>query len=304
MINLSLKQLRYFDALAQEHHFGRAAEVCAISQPALSMQIKDMEEALGVVLIDRSARQPQLTKFGEIAAIRVAEILRSVDELADLARASEDKMVGELRLGAISTIAPYVLPSLIRALATTHPSLDVYAKETITANLIDDLTHGRLDAALVALPVSEPSLVEVPLFTETFWFVCPSDFDVSQAPSARELRSMRLLLLQEGHCFRDQALSFCDLNTAKPKEILDASSLATLVQMVAAGIGVTLIPNMSVAVETKSAAVKLHRFEAPEPTRTIGMIWRKSNPISGQLQQIADIVKALAEDANTAAGAI
>lgn len=294
MNNISLKQLRYFKALAEEQHFGRASDRCAISQPALSMQIKDLEAELGVMLIDRSARKPQLTKFGEIAATRVVDILRAVDDLADLARASNDQMVGELRLGAIATVAPYMLPVLISALTETHPGLGVYARESLTSHLIEDLMHGRLDAALVALPICEPTLEEVPLFDEAFWFVCPKKFDISKAPSAAELRTMRLLLLQEGHCFRDQALSFCDLPRNRPREILDAASLATLVQMVAAGIGVTVIPEMSLTVEARSQAVSIHPFKAPGPRRTIGMIWRKSNPLSDHFIQIAQQIHKLA----------
>ncbi|MCA8931206.1 MAG: LysR family transcriptional regulator, partial [Rhodospirillaceae bacterium] len=184
---MTLRQLRYFDALARHAHFGRAADACAISQPALSMQIKELEEALGAVLIERGARQVRLTKFGEEAALRVRQILRSVDELGDLARASRDRLVGRLRIGVIPTIAPYLLPTVIGNLNRLYPELDIHVRETLTPKLIQELTEGRLDAAIVALPVSEPSLAEVALFSETFMLVRPSKDEGTPVPSADAL---------------------------------------------------------------------------------------------------------------------
>src|SRR6201987_934466 len=253
MINVTLRQLRYFDALAQHGHFGRAADACAVSQPALSMQIRELERAVGGVLIERNARQVTLTTFGEDLLHRVRDILRSVDELGDFARASRDKLAGRLRVGMIPTIAPYLLPRVIETLARLHPELDIHVRETLTPKLIKEGAEGRVDTAIVALPVSEPSLTEVALFTENFLLVRPGEAEGTPVPSREMLRDMRLLLLEEGHCFRDQALSFCNMQSPPPREVLDASSLSTLVQMVGAGIGVTLIPEMAVAVETRSA---------------------------------------------------
>ena len=290
MINLTLRQLRYFDALARHRHFGRAAEACAISQPALSMQIKELEEALGGVLLERNARQVALTTFGEELAQRVRDILRSVDELGDFARASRDRLAGRLRVGMIPTIAPYLLPKVIENLARLHPELDIHVRETVTPKLIEEVAEGRLDTAIVALPVSEPSLTEVALFAENFLLVRPAEDKETPVPSVEMLREMRLLLLEEGHCFRDQALAFCNMRSSPPREVLDASSLSTLVQMVGAGIGVTLIPEMAVAVETRSAPVSVARFKNPQPSRTIGMVWRKKSPLAKQLQQISEAV--------------
>src|SRR3984893_11945568 len=290
MINVTLRQLRYFDALARHGHFGRAAETCAISQPALSMQIKEMEEALGGMLLERSARQVALTRFGEEIAERVRDILRSVDELGDFARASCDRLAGRLRVGMIPTIAPYLLPKVIENLARLHPELDIHVRETLTPKLIKEVAEGRLDTAIVALPVSEPSLTEVALFTENFLLVRPGEAKGTPVPSSEMLREMRLLLLEEGHCFRDQALSFCNMQSSPPREVLDASSLSTLVQMVGAGIGVTLIPEMAVAVETRSAPVSVARFRNPQPSRTIGMVWRRTSPLARQLHQISEAV--------------
>lgn len=293
---ITLRQLRYFNALARQGHFGRAAEACAISQPALSMQIKDLEDALGGVLLERSPRQVALTTFGEEAAPRVRDILRLVDELEDLARASRDRLAGRLRIGMIPTIAPYLLPEVIGNLTRMHPELDIHVRETLTPKLIEELADGRLDTAIVALPVSEPSLVEVALFSEHFLLVRPGEDEGKPVPSSKMLRTMRLLLLEEGHCFRDQALSFCNMQSSPPREVLDASSLSTLVQMVSAGIGVTLIPEMAVAVETRSASVSVTRFKNPQPSRTIGMVWRKTSPLARQLLQFSEVVR-LAADA-------
>ncbi len=290
MIQITLRQLRYFDALIRHGHFGRAAEACAISQPALSMQIKELEEALGGALLERSARKVALTKFGEELAQRVRDILHSVDELGDFARASRARLTGRLRIGMIPTIAPYLLPTVMGNLTRTHPELEIHVREALTSKLIRELAEGRLDTAIVALPVSEPSLTEVALFAENFLLVRPGEDEGTPVPSSEMLREMKLLLLEEGHCFRDQALSFCNKQSAVPREVLDASSLSTLVQMVRAGMGVTLIPEMAMAVETRSASVSVARFRDPQPSRTIGMIWRKTSPLAGKLLQISEVV--------------
>lgn len=295
MNNLTLKHFRYFEALARHGHFGRAAENCAISQPALSMQIKELEVTLGTELFERGARQARLTPFGREFALRVRDILRSVEELEDLARASQDRLVGRLRIGVIPTVAPYLLPTIIGRLTQMNAGLDIHVRETLTQKLIQELAEGRLDTAIVALPISEPSLTEVALFAEHFVLVRPGEDAGKPVPNRETLREMRLLLLEEGHCFRDQALSFCSQQSAPPRELLDGSSLSTLVQMVGAGIGVTLIPDMAVAVETRSAPVSIARFADPQPSRTIGMVWRNSSPLSKQLLQISEVVRQSAD---------
>lgn len=295
MKNLTLKQMRYFEALAHHGHFGHAAEASAISQPALSMQIKELEESLGIALFDRGARQLRLTGFGETFLERVRVILRAVDELGELARASQGQLAGRLRIGVIPTIAPYLLPAIISDLTRMHAGLDIHVRETITPKLLQDLAEGRLDTAIVALPVSEPALTEVALFSENFVLVRPGADADKPVPSAESLREMRLLLLEEGHCFRDQALSFCDMRSSRPRELLDGSSLSTLVQMVGAGIGVTLIPEMAVQIETRSAAVSVARFSGRQPSRSIGMVWRKTSPLTKQLLQVCDVVRSAAE---------
>ncbi len=287
MTPITMKHLRYFDALARARHFGRAAEASSISQPALSLQIKELEDILGATLVERGPRQIRLTTLGEDFALRAREVLRSVDELASLARASTGPLAGRLRLGIIPTVAPYFLPRLIRHLAERYPDLDLRPREAVTPKLVRDLTEGRLDLALVALPVSEPSLAEHPLFDEDFLLVRPQAMQGHPVPTVDALRQMPLLLLEEGHCFRDQAISFCKLPPALSGEIMEGSSLSTLVQMVGAGIGVTLIPAMAARIETLSAAVALDRLPDPRPGRTLGLVWRRSNPLADRFGLMA-----------------
>ncbi|MFD0980133.1 hydrogen peroxide-inducible genes activator [Tropicimonas aquimaris] len=307
MNGLSMKHLRYFEALARHGHFGRAAEDCSITQPALSVQVRELEELIGAPLVERGGRQTRLTGLGEEFAARARDILRAVDDLRDLARASQGPLAGRLRIGVIPTVAPYLLPRLIGDLSAAYPGLDLRPREAITGTLVSDILEARLDAAIIALPISEPVLQEVALFEEEFVLVRPLEDADKLVPKPEMLQQMRLLLLEEGHCFRDQALSFCKLSTSAPRELMEGSSLSTLVQMVGAGIGVTLIPEMAVPIETRSAAVSLARLGQPRPTRTIGMVWRKSNPLSDQLRQVASIVRqagtASREDASPLAGA-
>ena len=299
MANLTIKQMRYFEALARHGHFGRAAAASAISQPALSVQIKELEQELGTALFERGARHVRLTGFGEQFAPRVREILRAVDELGDLARAAQDQLVGRLRIGIIPTIAPYLLPTILRNLSGAFAGIDMHVRETLTPRLLLELGDGRLDTAIVALPVSEPGLTEVPLFTERLMLVRPADQGAQPVLTPEDLRGMRMLLLEEGHCFRNQALDFCELRAVLPRDGLDGSSLSTLVQMVGAGLGVTLIPEMAVPVETRSADVAVAHFPAPQPTRTVGMVWRNSSPLASQLLRIAEVVRQSCEQQDT-----
>lgn len=285
-----MKHLRYFVALAQHGHFGRAADACSISQPALSLQMKELEDLLGAPLIERSSRKIRLTALGETFASRAAEILQSVNELSEIARASQGPLTGLLRIGMISTVAPYLLPAAMKRLSRDFVGLDLRPREAITDKLIEELNAGKLDAAVVALPISEPSLHEHPLFEEEFVLVRPEADAFLPVPSSHNLAEMRLLLLEEGHCFRDQALEFCHMGQNPPRNLMEGSSLSTLVQMVGAGIGVTLIPQMAVRTETATAEVSVARLEMPRPSRTIGMVWRNSNPMTAQLQKVARII--------------
>jgi LysR family hydrogen peroxide-inducible transcriptional activator len=290
MRNLSLRHLRYFEALAQHGHFGRAAEACGISQPALSIQIRELEDIVGTALVERGARHVRLTGIGDAFLPRVRDILRAVDELESLARTTSEVLTGRLRLGVIPTVAPYLLPRIIQRLAERFPELDLRPREAVTQKLVNDLMEGRLDVAIVALPISEPSLIEHPLFNEEFVLVRPLADGAKPVPRPEILREMRLLLLEEGHCFREQALSFCRMSSAVPRDLMEGSSLATLVQMVGAGIGVTLIPQMAVAIEAQTAPVSIARLPEPRPSRTIGLVWRKTNPLGRHYSGVIDII--------------
>jgi len=294
MNGLTLKQLRYFEALSRYGHFGRAADACAISQPALSVQIKELERSLGLPLFERSARSVRLTAFGETWLQRVQGVLRDVDELGEMARAAQGGGMGRLRLGVIPTIAPYLLPALIGALRKNDSTQDLEVRETMTERLIAELVEGRIDTAIVALPIDEPALTEMALFSESLMLVRPRVDAGRPVPSREDLRDMRLLMLEQGHCFRDQALDFCSVQRSARADGLDGSSLATLVQMVGAGIGVTLIPEMAVAVETRAAPVVVGRFAPPEPERTVGLIWRKTNPLASQFEALGTQIREIA----------
>jgi LysR family hydrogen peroxide-inducible transcriptional activator len=295
MIGLTLKHLRYFDALARNGHFGRAAESCGISQPALSVQIKELETMLGAPLVERQSRRLRLTLLGEEFLTRARKILVDVGELNDLVRSGEGPLAGRLRLGIIPTVAPYFLPDIIKALSARIPALDLQPRESVTRMLISDLLDSQLDAAIVALPISEPALREFALFNEDFMLVRPAADADKPVPSPKKLQEMKLLLLEEGHCFRDQALSFCEMPMGEPRHLMEGSSLSTLVQMVGAGMGVTLIPEMARALETRLAEVSVARFPTPSPFRRIGMVWRKTNPLAEQLMEIGTIVRQVGE---------
>ncbi|WP_170611250.1 hydrogen peroxide-inducible genes activator [Ruegeria arenilitoris] len=292
MIAVTLKQLWYFDSLAKQRNFGRAAKACSISQPALSLQIKELEAQFGAPLLERLPRDVRLTPLGEDLLEKARQILFAVDELEELVRASEEPLAGNLRLGIIPTVAPYFLPTIITAIKREFPKLDLHLREAVTATLLAEIQEGRIDIAVVALPISEPALTEYALFEEDFVLVRIAQDADKPVPSPQTLRTMRLLLLEEGHCFRDQALSFCQFGENRPSELMEGSSLSTLVQMVGAGMGVTLIPEMAVELETRSADVSVARFTRSRPSRTIGLVWRKTNPLSDQLMQIGAVIRA------------
>ncbi|MCC1493116.1 hydrogen peroxide-inducible genes activator [Cognatishimia sp. F0-27] len=296
MINVTLRQMRYVDALARHGHFGRAADACAVSQPALSVQVRAVEQVLGTALFERSARQVRLTAFGEEALVRMRAVLRAVDELETLARGATGGLPQRLRLGVIPTIAPYLLPNILRAMSVDHPEIELQVRESITPRLIDELSEGRIDCALVALPVSEPSFEEMPLFDEPLMLVRSAEDREKPVQPPDAMSDKRLLLLEEGHCFRDQALSLCALQGARARTSMDGSSLATLVQMVAAGLGTTLVPAMAVRVEARAPEVDVRAFPGKQPTRTVGLIWRSTNPLGPSFARLGNLIRAAACD--------
>jgi LysR family transcriptional regulator, hydrogen peroxide-inducible genes activator len=290
---VSLRQLRYLESLAETRHFGHAAQACAVTQPALSMQIKELEDELQVSLVERRKSGIELTEQGEEIARRARTILASVRDLLDYAKQQEGVLSGVLKLGAIPSIAPYLLPLALPELQRRFPGLHLQLRETVTENLVRELMTGDLDVILVALPVDDPELETLHLFDDKFILAVKATAQnkrLSQA-DADMLSQDRLLLLEEGHCLRDQALSYCHMVTPEARDSFGASSLATIVQMVAGGYGITLLPEMAVASEVHQRSdIRLLRFSTPEPKREIGLAWRKTSPRKAGFHQLGQLL--------------
>ncbi|HRN89943.1 LysR substrate-binding domain-containing protein [Hyphomicrobium sp.] len=292
MTNVTLKQLRYFDALARELHFGRAAEACAVTQPALSMQIHELEQSLGLVLVERTRAGVQLTGKGAEIAARCARVLGDVRDLVAYAQHSNRLLAGTLRLGVIPSVAPYLLPPLLPLLRDAYPDLELHVRETQTQPLTDELLEGKLDVLLLALPLKNPDLTNLPLFEDKFLLAMPKERKLSgRVRATKELiEHERLLLLEEGHCLRDQALTYCSLQQVDAVNTFGASSLATIVEMVSAGFGITLLPEMSIGIEERGRDITLVRFVEPEPFRTIGLVWRSTSPRTNDFEELGRLV--------------
>jgi LysR family hydrogen peroxide-inducible transcriptional activator len=289
---ITLRQLRYLAALAQHRHFGRAAKACAVTQPALSMQIRELEKLLGVELVERRPHDTVLTPVGEEVMRRAERLLTDAGELAEFARHSAKILSGRLQLGIIPSLAPYVLPKLLPALQAHYPELRIELRETQTRFLIDELQRGKLDAIMLALPVPEPDLESVRLFEDCFLLAVPADDPRSGNVriDPRDIDLQQLILLEEGHCLRDQALAFCH-NGMRPGPIgLGATSLATVTQMIAGGHGITLMPRIAADIELRDGRVRLLRFTAPEPSRVIGLTWRRTSPRKADFVALGKLV--------------
>lgn len=294
MISLTLRQLQYFDALARVGHFGRAAEACAVTQPALSMQIQELEDRLGVTLVERGRKYVTLTDHGHAVALKAARILTEVQDLVDTTR-HHKSLTGRLRFGCIPTVAPYVLPALLPALRETYPGLELHLRETQTDILMRELSEAKLDVVMVALPVAGAEFDSMPLIEDKFVLAVPQSFDAKgQVVLTGDLLQVeRLLLLEEGHCFRDQAMSYCSLQSSTTVNTMGASSFATIVRMVANGLGITLLPEMSLASEVRHTEIRLQRLPAPEPSRTIGLMWRRTSSRKSQFQELGQLIAGL-----------
>lgn len=288
MSNITLKQLKYFSALRDNGQFGLAAEACCISQPAMSTQIKDLEVKLGKVLFERFPRSVELTKFGAIFSVQVEKTLTAYDDLIDLTRSADIQLCGKLNFGICRSIAPYLLTQIIEALNSSHTKLDLKFVEDSTDGILKDLIERKLDVAIVPLPTLDPLLEEVPLFDEEFVLVWPNQY---VGHEATDLKTLPLLKLKNCHFFRNQTPTFWKKMAPRSIEGIDGASLSTLVQMVSMNLGVTLIPEMAVTVETRLEKVSVSRFTSPKPLRTIGLIWRKSSPMADDFTQIADVLK-------------
>lgn len=288
---VTLRQLRYLDALAHHRHFGRAARDCAVSQPALSMQIRDLERFLGVELVERRTGEVALTETGADIARRAKQILSAVSDLADFARHRGQVLSGPLRLGVIPTVAPYLLPRLLPVLQQRYPNLRLELRETQTGVLLEELERGSLDLVMAAVPLDNSDIETLPLLEDPFVLAVPAGdlLALEEQIAAKDVDPERLILLEEGHCLRDQALAFCSVPRRDSVEF-GATSLATVMQMVANGYGITLLPQIAVEPEARDKRVKLVPFSKPQPSRIIGLAWRKTSSRAHDFRALGEIV--------------
>jgi LysR family hydrogen peroxide-inducible transcriptional activator len=289
---ITLRQLRYLVALAEHRHFGRAADACAITQPALSMQIRDLEKHLGIALVERRPNDVMLTDLGAEVARHAERVLLAARDLEDFARHRGRVLSGRLHLGIIPTLGPYVLPKLLPELHRRFPELRIELRETQTKVLLEELNRGVLDVALMALPVPEAGLETLKLFDDAFVLAVPATDPRSETARVTpdDIEPHQLILLEEGHCLRDQALSLCAGAHGSPEVNLGATSLATVMQMVANGYGTTLVPKVAIDVEVRDERVKLLRFVAPEPGRVVGLAWRRTSPRKADFLALGQLV--------------
>jgi LysR family transcriptional regulator, hydrogen peroxide-inducible genes activator len=288
---VTLRQLRYLTALARHRHFGRAAEECTVTQPALSMQVRELEREIGAQLVERRPGDIVLTETGADVARRAERILAASRDLVDFAR-HRGVLTGSLRLGVIPTLAPYVLPRALPRLQAAYPQLRLDVRETQTKTLLNELAAAVLDAVMLALPTDGPDLETLWLFDDPFLLALPAadPLPTQKRVAGADVDQRRLLLLEEGHCLRDQALAFCGAPGGEVPARLGASSLATVMQLVANGFGATLLPEVAASVEARDERVKLLRFAAPEPARSIGLAWRRTSSRKNDFVALAQVV--------------
>ena len=288
---ITLRQLRYLASLARHRHFGRAAEDCAVTQPALSMQVRELEREIGAELIERRHGDIMLTATGAEVAERAERILAATRDLVDFAR-HRDVLSGDLQLGIIPTLAPYVLPRVLPRLQSDYPQLRPDVRETLTRVLIAELVAGNLDVVLLALPVEGADVEAMPLFDDPFLLAVPANdpMPAERRVAIADVDRRRLILLEEGHCLRDQALAFCGSVNGDAPAGLGATSLATVMQMVANNYGVTLLPQVAASADIRDSRVKLLRFAEPEPARTIGLAWRRTSPRKQDFTALGKII--------------
>jgi LysR family hydrogen peroxide-inducible transcriptional activator len=295
---VNLRDLNYLVALADLRHFGRAADACHVSQPTLSTQVRKLEEELGVALVERAPRQVMLTPAGSDIVERARRVLAEVAQMRETARRTTDPEAGSVRLGMFPTLGPYLLPHVVPGLRARFPRLELLLVEEKTETLVGMLRAGRLDAAVLALPLHDDGLHCEPLFAEPFMLAVPAGHPLADKGelSLKSLAHEHLLLLDDGHCLRDQALEVCSLAGAGEKEGFRATSLETLRQMVAAGVGITLLPMLAVKPPVPpSAAMRLLPFRDP-PHRRLALVWRRSSAMSAFLRQVAKVLGELPRD--------
>jgi len=295
MIRLTVRQMEYFDALAQTLHFGRAAQMAGVSQPALSSQIAEMEEKLGCRLFERGGKAVRLTDAATALQPRIERLLSELRDIEQTAGRGDAPMEGRFRLGIIPTVAPYLLPRILPEIRSRFPRLQLELREAVTATLIEETAARRLDAFIAASPLGATSLTEEALFVDRFFLAVPADDPAFAVPPvAPESPALeRLMLLEEGHCMREQALSVC--GSVKPVAMASygATSLTTLLQMVAHGMGVTLVPEMAADAAGAMRDLKIVPFAEPMPERTICMAWRRNRARQEECQALAAIIREL-----------
>ena len=293
---MNLRDLRYLVALADHKHFGRAAEASFVSQPTLSTQLKKFEDELGMALVERNPRNVLLTEVGEAVVARAKVILREADEIKAIARRAKDPESGMVRLGIFPTLAPYLLPHVVPNIVKRFPKLELILVEDKTEVILKKLHDGELDAGVLALPIHDDSLHAEFLFEETFVLALPKHHRLAKARRVKlaDLATESLLLLDDGHCLRDQALEVCAMTGAAEKSGFRATSLETLRHMVSANVGVTLLPALSVHAPAPNApGVCLVPFSEPAPHRRIAMIWRRTSALKEFLHQLVPILKGI-----------
>ncbi|MEV4674835.1 MULTISPECIES: LysR substrate-binding domain-containing protein [Actinomadura] len=300
----TVAQLRAFLALAEHLHFRDAAAALRMSQPALSGAVAALEDTLGTRLVERTTRKVLLTPAGERVARRAEVVLAELDRLVDEVKAVQGTLVGPLRVGVIPTVAPYLLPLVLPRLAKEFPDLELSVHEEQTEHIVAELLAGRLDVVLLALPVAADGVAEIVLYDEDFVLVAPPGFELGDEEVPREaLNDLDVLLLNKGHCMRDQALDICRDVGARAAAATYATSLATLVQLVSGGFGVTLVPETALPVETRRAPnLGLHRFAAPAPFRRIGLGFRSTSPRADEFEALAESVRGAVADSGVADG--
>ena len=295
----TLKQLQYLVALQDQGHFGRAADACFVTQSTLSAGIRELEILIGVTLVERTRRVVRFTPLGDRIAAKARRVLREADELADMARAAGKPLTGELRMGVIPTIAPFLLPRLLPKLRQDWPDLKLYLREETSQAACDSLHRGQVDCVLLALPYGCGEVEAEPLFEDGLYVAFPpadAAAEVWDGGSIRpdEIEEDRLLLLEDGHCLRDHALAACNRPELRAEAAMMGTSLHTLVQMVGNGLGVTMVPEMAVeAGILNGTGVVVRRLEAEHAYRRIALIWRKGSPREKDFRLLADALKPL-----------
>lgn len=302
---MNLRDLKYLVVLADTRHFGQAAERCFVSQPTLSGQIKKLEEELGVTLFERTRRSVETTPLGVAIVERAKRVLEQADELQQLAHSNKDPLLGPLRMGAIPTLSPYLMPLIFKPLKKRYPQINLVLSEEVTDTLLSRLSKHEIDAALLATPVENPDMESMPLFDEPFWLVCPRSHPLADKKKIMQadLDGADLLLLSEGHCLAEQAMAVCHMQERRVQgdmADLRAASLETLLQMVAAGFGSTLLPALALrGGAARDRGIIARQLKLPDTYRRVSLVYRRTFPRRQVLEAFATVVSSNLPDSVT-----